>query len=423
MNYKILFLICIFIFGLNSQVKIHAQSQRNCGTISHLEYQKKNIIGLADKLIEQEKNISKAAKLRNNSPKSGQVIYVPVIFHVIWSTSTNNISDAQVYSQIDILNQDFRRMNADTALTPADFKAVAADVEIEFCIAHQDPDGNWTDGITRTQSSKSVFDINSDEAKFTSMGGYDAWDATKYLNIWIVPSISDNGVGGILGYTQWPGGNWATDGVVIGHNYIGNIGTAQSPFNLGRTATHEIGHWLGLEHIWGDDNGACWGSDHIDDTPNQADYNFYCPTHPSVSCSNDGDMFMNYMDYTDDDCMNIFTQGQKTRMLVVIDSIRPDIKTSGKCMPNFIGNIQNSIHFDVFPNPASNNLKISWETLNLGNEIEITIIDITGKTVLQTKENTNKLNTNININNLSSGLYLIKIKSELLESSRKLIIQ
>lgn len=423
MNYKLLFFISIFIFGLNSQIKLKAQTVRNCGTVSHLEYQKKNIPDLATKLIQQEKNITKAAELRKNSTKGSQVIYIPVVFHVIWSLNIHNISNAQILSQIDILNQDYRRMNADTVRTPADFKPVAADVEIEFCLAHQDPDGNWTDGITRTQSSKSVFEMNTDEAKFTSTGGHDAWDATQYLNIWIVPSISDNGSGGILGYTQWPGGNWATDGVVIGYKYIGNIGTAEVPFNLGRTATHEIGHWLGLSHIWGDDNGACSGTDNIDDTPNQAGYNFGCPTHPSISCSNNGDMFMNYMDYTDDTCMNIFTQGQKARMLSVLDNIRPAIKTSGKCQANSIGNIQNSIHFDIFPNPAKDVLKVSWENQIMGKEIEISIIDITGKVVFLLVENANKYNTNININNLYSGLYLIKIKSDLLESSKKLIIQ
>jgi hypothetical protein len=423
MKHKLLFLIIFFILGLSSQIKLEAQSKRNCGTTSHLEYQKKNIPGLAQKLIEQEKNISKGAKLRNNSTKGSQVIYIPVVFHVIWSLNIHNISDAQVYSQIDILNKDYRRLNSDTSLTPADFKNVAADVEIEFCVAHQDPDGNWTDGITRTQSSKSVFDMNSDEAKFTSMGGHDAWDATKYLNIWIVPSISQNGMGGILGYTQWPGGSWATDGVVIGYKYIGNIGTAESPFNLGRTATHEIGHWLGLSHIWGDDNGACWGSDNIDDTPNQAGYNFGCLTHPSVSCSNNGDMFMNYMDYTDDSCMNIFTIGQKNRMLTVLDSIRPIIKTSGKCQANSIatGNLQ--IHFSIFPNPTHDNFKISWENPLLEDEIEISIIDITGKVVFKTIKNTNKFNTNIKTEELEPGLYLVKLRSGSMIGSKKLIIQ
>ncbi len=400
-----------------------AQTVRNCGTTSHLEYQKNNIPGLRNKLIQQERNISKAAKLRKYSTKGSQIIHIPVVFHIIYSLNIQNISDAQVYSQLDIINKDFRRLNSDTNLTPTDFKNVAADVEIEFCIAHQDPDGNWTNGITRTQSSKSVFEMNTDDAKFTSSGGEDAWDATKYLNIWIVPSISDNGSGGILGYTQWPGGNWATDGVVIGYKYIGNIGTAVSPFNLGRTATHEIGHWLGLYHIWGDDNGACWGTDNIDDTPNQADYNYGCPTHPSISCSNNGDMFMNYMDYTDDSCMNIFTIDQKNRMLTIIDSIRPAIKTSGKCQANFITKTHSSIYFNIFPNPAINSLTINWQGVNLDDKINITIIDITGKIVLHIQENTNKHKANINLENLKSGLYLIKIRSNSAHSSKKLILQ
>lgn len=423
MNYKLFFLYSVFIFGLNIPTKIQSQSIRNCGTVSHLEYQKKNIPGLADKIIQQEINISKGVKSYKSQHKGAQVTYIPVVFHVIYSSSINNISDAQIQSQLDILNQDFRRMNSDTAITPADFKPIAADVEVEFCFAHQDPDGNWTDGVTRTQTSKSVFEMNTDDAKFTSQGGHDAWDATKYLNIWIVPMISDNGSFGILGYTQWPGGNWSTDGVVIGYNYIGNIGAAAAPFDLGRTATHEIGHWLGLSHIWGDDNGACWGSDDIDDTPNQAAYNFYCPSHPSISCSNEGDMFMNYMDYTDDSCMNIFTQGQKARIKTVIDSIRYEIKTSGKCQANAIHDFHNSLYFDVFPNPSESSVNVKWKSQEISDEIEILIIDITGKIVLNIMEKGNKNSTKININELNPGLYLIKIKSNLLQSSKTIIIQ
>ncbi len=424
MKYKLILLTSFILFHLlSSQVKLYAQSIRNCGTDRHLEYQKKNIPGLKQKLIKQENNITKATKSRNNFSKGKQIIYIPVVFHVIWSLNIHNISNAQINSQIDILNQDYRRLNSDTSLTPNDFKAVAADVGIEFCLAHQDPDGNWTDGITRTHSSKSVFEMNTDEAKFTSTGGYDAWDATKYLNIWIVPSISDNGMGGILGYTQWPGGSWTTDGVVIAYKYIGNIGTAVAPFNLGRTATHEIGHWLGLSHIWGDDNGACWGSDNIDDTPNQAGSNYGCPTHPSISCSNNGDMFMNYMDYTDDTCMNIFTIDQKIRMLTVLDSIRPIIKTSGKCQANSIESNKNIIDFSISPNPSSFMLLLSWKNQSLAKKIEIKIIDVYGRVVIELTKESNKLNTNIKINNLEPGLYLINLKSGSMLGTKKLIIQ
>lgn len=145
--------------------------------------------------------------------------------------------------------------------------------------------------------------------KFTAQGGLDAWPRDQYLNLWVC-DLS----GGLLGYAQFPGGAAATDGVVCDYQYFGTIGSS-APFNKGRTATHEVGHWLNLYHIWGDDGTACTGSDLVADTPNQADENYGCPVFPAVSCSNgpNGDMFMNYMDYTDDACMNMFTAGQKAR--------------------------------------------------------------------------------------------------------------
>ncbi|NLU40545.1 MAG: hypothetical protein GXX78_16830 [Bacteroidales bacterium] len=125
--------------------------------------------------------------------------------------------------------------------------------------------------------------------------------------------------GGLLGYAQFPGGESSTDGVVITFDSFGRTGTLNPPFDEGRTATHEIGHWLNLNHIWGDDGTSCFGTDNVGDTPNQAGPNYGCPSHPHLSCSSN-DMFMNYMDYTDDGCMNIFTQGQKTRMHALFSS-------------------------------------------------------------------------------------------------------
>ena len=148
--------------------------------------------------------------------------------------------------------------------------------------------------------------------KFSKKGGINATDPQTTLNIWVC-NLSNS----LLGYAQFPGGNPASDGVVCDTQAFGTTGTAQSPFNKGRTATHEVGHWLNLYHIWGDDGSACTGSDQVADTPNQAGYNFGCPTFPKVTCNNQGDMSMNYMDYTDDGCMYMFTAGQKARALAI----------------------------------------------------------------------------------------------------------
>jgi len=238
------------------------------------------------------------------------VVTIPVVVNVVWNSTVENISDDQIYSQIAILNQDFRRLNADAVNTPVAFQSIAADCEINFVMAARDPQGNATNGIRRQQTNVTGFEPN-DAVKYAAAGGLDAWPRDQYLNIWVCNLTS-----GLLGYAQFPGGPAATDGVVIDYQYFGNSGTALFPFNKGRTATHEVGHWLNLRHIWGDDGISCVGSDLVTDTPNQADENYGCPSFPAISCSNgpNGDMFMNYMDYTDDACMNAFTAGQKARM-------------------------------------------------------------------------------------------------------------
>lgn len=259
------------------------------------------------------------------------VVTIPVVVHVVYYNSTQNISDAQIQSQLDVLNADFRRLNADAGNTPSAFQGVAADCEVNFCLATQDANGNATTGIQRRQTTVNGFSTN-DNMKFFSTGGLDAWDRNKYLNLWVC-NIS----GGILGYAQFPGGPANTDGVVCDYAYFGTIGTATPPFDKGRTATHEVGHWLNCYHIWGDDGTSCTGTDQVSDTPNQADENYGCPVFPTVSCSNgpNGDMFMNYMDYTDDACMNMFSTGQKNRMqaLFATGGSRQALTTSTGCQP------------------------------------------------------------------------------------------
>ena len=257
------------------------------------------------------------------------VVTIPVVVHVVYYNSTQNISEAQITSQLDVLNADFRRLNADAGNTPSAWQGIAADCEVNFCMAQQDPNGNPTNGIVRVQTSVNGFSTN-DNVKFSSTGGSNIWNRDKYLNIWVCNLSS-----GLLGYAQFPGGPANTDGVVIDFQAFGTNGTAQAPFNLGRTATHEVGHWLNCYHIWGDDGTACTGTDQVSDTPNQADENYGCPVFPVISCNNgpNGDMFMNYMDYTDDGCMNVFTTGQKNRMQALFASggFRSPLTTSNGC--------------------------------------------------------------------------------------------
>jgi len=261
-----------------------------------------------------------AARMGLAEARTGVTI-IPVVVHVVFQTAAQKISNAQVHSQIDVLNRDYRKKNPDVSKIPRVFSKLAADSRIEFVLATTDPKGAPTDGITRTKTKVGAFG-DDNKVKKAATGGADAWPADRYLNLWACQLG-----GGLLGYAQFPGGPAATDGVVILHTGFGSTGTATAPFNLGRTATHEIGHWLNLRHIWGDDGTGCSGDDFVADTPNAGDHNFGKPTFPHVTCNNgpNGDLFMNYMDYTDDDSMFMFTKGQATRMQTCLDADRPSI--------------------------------------------------------------------------------------------------
>jgi hypothetical protein len=315
------------------------------------------------------------------SSKTQAVIYtIPVVVHVVYKTSSQNISDAQINSQIDVLNKDFQKLNSDVTKVPSVWTSLVADCQIRFCLATKNPSGGNTTGIIRKSTTKSSFSTNND-VKFSSRGGDDAWDAKKYLNIWVCNLGS-----GLLGYAQFPGGSVSTDGVVIDYTAFGTNGAAAYPFNLGRTGTHEVGHWLNLRHIWGDDGSGCNGSDQVGDTPNQADEHYGCAKFPAVSCNNgpNGDMFMNYMDYSDDRCMYMFTLGQKSRMHAVLTSggSRNSVTTSGKCgsTPPSISSQAAQQYVNIVPNPVISGSATIFYDLNTSASVRFIITDMYGNT-------------------------------------------
>ncbi|MBK8848025.1 MAG: fibronectin type III domain-containing protein [Bacteroidetes bacterium] len=310
-----------------------AQAQTNyqhCATMQMLDEQKMADPNLQSRMdaIEEETNVF-IANYNQSQNKTSAVITIPTVFHVLYNTSSQNISDARILAQLDVLNKDFARLNADAGNTPSVFQGVAVPTNIQFCLAQRDPNGNATNGINRVSTTKTSFGSSGDPMKFSSSGGVNAWPTGSYLNIWVC-----NLSGGLLGYAQFPGGSASTDGVVVLFGSVGGPGTpgTSTPYHLGRTATHEVGHWLNLRHIWGD---ATCGNDLVSDTPTQQTSNFGCPSFPKVTCSNgpNGDMFMNYMDYTDDACMNMFTAGQSTRMDAVLAGSRASLTTSLGCTP------------------------------------------------------------------------------------------
>jgi len=303
-------------------------ARRNCGTMEvHRRLMNTDPAYASARAAIENRTRSFAAN-RSKVARAG-ITTIPVVVHVVHHTASpeQNLSMAQIQSQIDVLNRDFRRQNADVAAVPEVFKPLTGDTRIEFRLATVDPNGNPTDGITRAPTATASFNSDNDGIKSAGSGGADAWPANHYLNIWTAPELVDSFGNALLGYAQFPGGVAATDGVVILHSAFGTNGTAAAPFNLGRTATHEIGHWLNLFHIWGDDDEGCDGSDAVSDTPNQGGPNFGVPVFPQLSCTNgpNGDLFMNYMDYVDDAAMFMFTSGQVVRMQAALDNERSEI--------------------------------------------------------------------------------------------------
>jgi hypothetical protein len=239
------------------------------------------------------------------------LVRVDVVVNVIHRTAEQDLADAQIKSQISALNRDFAAKNADRKTVPEPWKGLVTDSRVRFKLAK----------ITRTKTTRSSFPTD-DSVKRASGGGAPPLDPATHLNLWVC-ALS----GGVLGYAQFPGGPEATDGVVIDYRAFGTKGTAEAPFDLGRTATHEVGHYLNLRHIWGDTED-CSGTDFVADTPNAAGPNYGTPTFPSVSCGNgpNGDMFMNYMDYVDDAAMVLFTAQQVLRMRTALDEARPELR-------------------------------------------------------------------------------------------------
>ncbi|MDN3657296.1 T9SS type A sorting domain-containing protein [Ferruginibacter paludis] len=408
-----------------------ANAQRRCGTAYYIQQLIKADAGLGNSINKAEAQIkavtSKAAGERDIV--ADEIIYLPVVIHVLYNTGVQNISLAQIQSQLTVLNNDYSNLNADKVNTPAVFSALAADTKIRFCLAQVDPQGKRTSGIIRKYTGTQVFSPE-DAMKYTAQGGDDAWDCKRYLNIW----VCDMG-GRTLGYSSVPGGPAATDGVVVAYDVFGSTGNVRSPYDKGRTATHETGHWLGLKHVWGD---AVCGSDEVDDTPTQQYYNYGCPSFPHVSnCSPDGngDMFMNFMDFANDACMSLFTNGQKARMRALFekDNIRNSFLTSFACDSTLvqaspvitvdtIAVAKPVIGVNIYPNPMQSNVTIECaSTLKSATLKTINIYNVSGSKVYTSTFNSAK--TTISVATLAKGIYIFSVEEGANRFTKKLIKQ
>jgi hypothetical protein len=385
--------------------------------------------------------ISQKIDEAKNNRDVNTVITIPVVVHILSNgdaIGTNeNLVDERVFSQIQSLNQDFRRMLDTQGFND---NPVGADTEIEFCLAQRKPDGTATNGIDRVTTTSGSFTTRPD---VEAMKATTQWNPLQYFNIWVV-NFSGT-LNNLLGYAQFPstsglsglnsnGGAANTDGVVIRYTSFGNQaiysgGPYDATYNGGRTTTHEIGHCLGLRHIWGDGDGDsqtqtpdCSASDFCADTPVAGYENYGCQSG-NDSCFDDlgeMDMVENYMDYSNDACMNIFTLNQKARIVAVMNNSirRKELKTSPACSPPLgITNHDLDKSINIYPNPASDNLNY---ILKDGQTIDsFKINDISGKEVLN--------NTNvtaiipIDISGLSSGVYFITFKSDKNSATKKFI--
>jgi hypothetical protein len=286
---------------------LQLSAQRECATQEYIQQLSNSNTQTAKSIKDAELFTQRLNAMGSANRLSGEfIIRIPVVVHVLYNDASQNISDAQINSQIEALNRDFRRRNADTINTPAVFKPLAADIQIEFALATADGNGRATNGIVRKATGVKYWSMD-DKIKYSSQGGDDAWDSRYYLNIWVGNTRS------LLGYASTIGAPAAVDGIVINTSAFGILGMSGA-YDKGRTVVHEVGHWLGLKHIWGD---TYCGDDGVEDTPKQTGFTTGCPTGVRTSsCSTDasGSMYMNYMDFTNDACLNLFTQGQKARM-------------------------------------------------------------------------------------------------------------
>lgn|GEM_PF-851144 len=327
---------------------LHKPAPKPCGTpvitpeyLSAHPAVKKRLAAIeahTQRYIEQAGSAAEAAPIGPPPP----LLVIPVVVHVVYNTSAQNLSDGVIQSQIDVLNQAFRgslSSGPSGASMPAPFASLVGDARISFCLATRKPDGSSTNGITRRNNTNDPYygnrQLDYDEVRSANSGGVDAWNTTEYLNIWVCDLAA-----GFFGYAEFPGASTlAKDGVVMNYTAFGQVHAALHPrYTLGRIAVHEIGHWLNLQHIWADDpTAACAGSDLVSDTPNQADANVFNPTFPHVTCNNgpDGDMFVSHMDYVDDDSRLMFSKGQALRMQAIFASggARESLKSSPGLRP------------------------------------------------------------------------------------------
>jgi hypothetical protein len=354
--------------------------------------------------------------IRNaHSFSTRSILTIPVVVHVVWNKAEENIPDEQVFSQIEVLNADYRALNVEIPGIPTAFKNAVADTEIEFCLAQRDPEGKATNGITRKYTNNPVGIGGSPAIHYSNQGGQNAWDTERYLNIWVAKFAG--GVGGIATFPNE--GPPAEQGVEIDYRQFGTL-NLDPPYHLGRTATHEIGHYFNLEHPWGPGINDCCEDDFVADTPEACEtYLGDCPVHPVVSCSQP-DMFMNYMFYTDDACMGMFSKGQKMRMLATLNTVRAGLLTSDGCDPVAPVDEAYPMNPTLSPNPVTGFLTIDLKN-GIHGEWQFRMFDATGK-MMEERTFRQGASSTLDVAGYAPGVYWITLENDLTSLARKVVI-
>ncbi|MCE3296743.1 MAG: hypothetical protein K0R65_2457 [Crocinitomicaceae bacterium] len=400
-----------------------AQTTHRCYSKEGIDHQEQLMPGYKN-LVNEQFELAKQWS-QNHEPKRN-IYTIPVVFHVVYNNPEENISDEILQNQIDILNADYARLNADTVNLRSEFDPVAGATNIRFALAQVDPDGNPTTGITRTETNIETFgtlflDFDVlEQVKSTANGGIDPWDQAHYLNIWVC-DMSIDFLGEqfvmLLGYATPPDGlpNWPAgsvdglgDGVVLQYHAVGDEdhnGNDMVPGSLGRTAVHEVGHYLGLRHIWGD--GDCTEDDGVEDTPDATEASEQDCNLTRNSCNADvvglgdlHDMVENFMDYSAETCQNSFTRKQTDLMHGVLENDRYDLVHA-----NPVLGLQElpAVAFDAFPNPADSYIKIKAKEQISGIEVH----DVNGRMLAQNKVSGSE--NAISLDNLKAGVYVLTV--------------
>lgn len=406
-------LLAILLLMLPGTFK--AQADDRCGVNAHRQELYRSNPGLIRKQMELEKWTAQWIAENGASLSPRSVITIPVVVHIVWNQTPQNITDEQVFSQIEVLNQDFQASNTEVPGIPAIFKNLVANVEIEFCLASLDPNGNPTSGITRTFTDNPVGIGGTTAIHYTSMGGRNAWDTERYLNIWVAKFA-----GSVGGTASFPGeGPPEEDGLEIDYRQFGKTGLSP-PYHLGRTATHEMGHYFNLEHLWGPHINDCCGNDFVDDTPPSCEtYLQKCPIAPAITCTSP-DMFMNYMFYTDDACMGMFTLGQKMRMLATLNGPRSGLLGSIGCQTVAVNEPKEKAEITIFQNPAVDQFSFILKSSKPFGWNAV-LFDSFGKAQIRDSIIPGSLKE-MDVSQLASGVYWLQLENEGNVLTKKIVV-